>query len=52
MKFKELIQTLLLGLFLSLSLSFSIQPDSIAAEISTSAPATAEGFPRLESAVD
>jgi rhodanese-related sulfurtransferase len=52
MKFKELIQTLLLGLILSLSLFFSIEPDSIAAEISTSAAATAEGFPRLESAVD
>jgi rhodanese-related sulfurtransferase len=52
MKFKELIQTLLLGLILSLSLFFSIEPDSIAAEISTSAAATGEGFPRLESAVD
>ncbi len=52
MKFKESIQTLLLGLILSLSLFFSIQPDVTAAEIATSAAVTGEGFPRLESAVD
>lgn len=52
MKVKELIKTLLLGLILSLSLFFSIEPELMAAEIGTSADATAEEFPRLESAVD
>jgi len=60
MKFKKLIQTLLLGIVLSFCLFLSIQQNLMASEISTPSDSMAEtdilsdhkGFPKLESAVD
>ena len=60
MKFKKSIQTLLLGLILSICLFFGLEQNLLASEISTLSdsgvgtnfPSSLQGYPKLESAVD